>query len=177
MAGCAIWSPGPGPGLQRLGVGRGDRVVALVPNGVETLAVFLAVASLGAIWSCSPDFGVRAARDRFAQIEAAVLIAVDGYRYGGSSSTSCPPYGFRWIADAVGERVQICSVSGGTDVCTAFLGTAPTVPVWLGELSCAALGANVVAYDEQGREIVDEVGELIITTPMPSMPSGRSPAR
>jgi acetoacetyl-CoA synthetase len=78
--------------------------------------------------------------------------------------------GFRWIADAVGERVQICSVSGGTDVCTAFLGTAPTVPVWLGELSCAALGANVVAYDEQGREIIDEVGELIITTPMPSMP-------
>ena len=71
-------------GLVRLGVRRGDRVVALAPNTVETLVAFLAAASLGAIWSvCSPDFGARAVRDRFAQIEPAVLVAVDGYRYGG----------------------------------------------------------------------------------------------
>jgi acyl-coenzyme A synthetase/AMP-(fatty) acid ligase len=64
-------------GLARLGVGRGDRVVALAPNCVETLVAFLATASLGAVWSsCSPDFGARAVRDRFAQIEPAVLIAV-----------------------------------------------------------------------------------------------------
>jgi acetoacetyl-CoA synthetase len=88
----------------------------------------------------------------------------------GSTGSPLSVEGFRWIADAVGERVQICSVSGGTDMCTAFLGTAPTVPVWLGELSCAALGADVVAYDEQGNARIDEVGELIITTPMPSMP-------
>ena len=73
-------------GLQRLGVGRGDRVVALMPNCVETLAAFLAVASLGAIWSsCSPDFGTRAVRDRFAQLEPSVFLAVDGYRYGGKA--------------------------------------------------------------------------------------------
>ncbi len=71
-------------GLVALGVGRGDRVVALAPNCVETLVTFLAAASLGAIWSsCSPDFGARAVHDRFAQIEPAVLLAVDGYVYGG----------------------------------------------------------------------------------------------
>src|SRR6476619_5066570 len=71
-------------GLVAIGVGRGDRVVALAPNSVETLVTFLATASLGAIWSsCSPDFGARAVHDRFAQIEPAVLLAVDGYVYGG----------------------------------------------------------------------------------------------
>ena len=71
-------------GLAAAGVGRGDRVVALVPNSVETLVAFLATASLGAVWSsCSPDFGARAVLDRFAQIEPTVLVAVDGYRYNG----------------------------------------------------------------------------------------------
>jgi acetoacetyl-CoA synthetase len=78
--------------------------------------------------------------------------------------------GFRWIGDAVGERVQICSVSGGTDMCTAFLGGAPTVPVWLGELSCASLGSAAFAYDPAGQEVGDEVGELVLTRPLPSMP-------
>jgi acetoacetyl-CoA synthetase len=342
-------------GLRRLGVRRGDRVVALMPNCVETMAAFLAVASLGAIWSsCSPDFGTRAVHDRFGQLEPSVLLAVDGYRYGGkaldirdrvqalreqmptlnntillpyldenaeladtitwseftaevgqlefdavpfdhplwvlysSGTTGLPkgimhghggivvehlktlalhhdlgpgkrffwftttgwmmwnllvsglmvgatvvmydgspgypdlgtlwrlagkhrvsyfgvsaPYihaclkagrrpgdefdmsalqavgstgaplsidGFRWVSEAVGRHIQICSMSGGTDVCTAFLESAPTVPVWLGELSCAALGASVAAYDASGTEVVDEVGELVLTAPMPSMP-------
>ena len=342
-------------GLLRLGVGRGDRVVALLPNCIEALAAFLAVASLGAIWSsCSPDFGTRAVRDRFAQLEPSALLAVDGYRYGGkafdvrdriqalrdqmptlagtvllpylndhaelsgtipwseltaepgpmdfeavpfahplwvlysSGTTGLPkgivqghggivvehlktlalhhdlgpgkrffwytttgwmmwnllisglmvgstvviydgspgypdlgtlwrlaerhgvtyfgvsaPYvhacmkaglrpvdeldmsgiralgstgaplsvdGFRWVADAVGKHVQICSMSGGSDVCTAFLESAPTVSVWLGELSCAALGASVASFDASGSEVVDELGELVLTKPMPSMP-------
>jgi acetoacetyl-CoA synthetase len=342
-------------GLLRLGVGRGDRVVALLPNCVEAMAAFLAVASLGATWSsCSPDFGTGAVRDRFAQLEPSVLLAVDGYRYGGKTfdvreristlrqqmpslaatvlvpyldtaaqlngasswteliakpgalayegvpfdhplwvlyssgttglpkgivhghggivvehlktlefhhaltpgerffwftttgwmmwnllisgllagstvvlydgspghpdlgtlwniaerhrvtyfgvsapyihaclkaglhpvdqlelstiravgSTGAPlsPEGFRWVADAVGKHVQICSMSGGTDLCTAFLESAPTVPVWMGELSCAALGAAVVAYDSAGTAVIDEVGELVLTKPMPSMP-------
>ncbi|MEJ7716535.1 MAG: AMP-binding protein [Thermoleophilaceae bacterium] len=70
--------------LRELGVGRGDRVVAYMPNVPETLVAFLACASLGAIWSsCSPDFGARSVIDRFSQIEPKVLFAVDGYRYGG----------------------------------------------------------------------------------------------
>jgi acetoacetyl-CoA synthetase len=73
-------------GLLRLGVGTGDRVVALLPNCVEAVAAFLATASLGATWSsCSPDFGTRAVRDRFAQLEPSVFLAVDGYRYGGDA--------------------------------------------------------------------------------------------
>ena len=331
--------------LASLGVGRGDRVVALAPNTPETLVAFLATASLGAIWSsCSPDFGTRAVADRFTQLAPTVLITVHGYGYGGkhfdihstvdtlseqisslratvrpvdwerllaehagaelafepvefdhplwvlySSGTtglpkgivhghggivleylktlglqadlgpgdrffwftttgwmmwnhlisgllvgttivlydgspaypdlgalwrvadeerityfgtsapfiqSCrkaglrpgadynltalralgstgaplPPEGFSWIASAIGSGVQICSVSGGTDVCTAFVGAAPDVPVWEGEISCRALGAAVVALDEAGREVIDEVGELVITKPMPSMP-------
>ncbi|MDO9408015.1 acetoacetate--CoA ligase [Patulibacter sp.] len=71
-------------GLRALGVGEGDRVVAYMPNVPETTAAFLACASLGATWaSCSPDFGPRTVIDRFAQIEPKVLLAVDGYRYGG----------------------------------------------------------------------------------------------
>ena len=71
-------------GLRALGVGRGDRVAAYMPNIPETVAAFLATASLGAVWSsCSPDFGARSVIDRFAQIEPTVLLAVDGYRYGG----------------------------------------------------------------------------------------------
>jgi acetoacetyl-CoA synthetase len=341
--------------LRELGVGRGDRVVALAPNCPQTLVAFLAVASLGATWSsCSPDFGVRAVSDRFAQIEPKVLIAVNGYVYNGrsfdvrptieqlrgelpglkativvdyeggrvpdsldwdtllarhagaelafepvdfdhplwvlysSGTTGLPkgivqghggitvehlkalalqcdlgpgerffwftttgwmmwnflisgllvgttlvlydgspghpdlrtlwrlaeqhrvtyfgtsaPFvqsclkqklrpaaefdlsslralgstgapltveGFRWIADEIGSRVQICSVSGGTDLCTAFVGSAPDVPVWLGELSCRALGAAVEAFDDEGRPVTDQVGELVVTKPMPSMP-------
>ena len=70
-------------GLQRLGVGRGDRVVGYLPNVPETLVAFLACASLGALWSsCAPEFGVRSVVDRVQQIEPAVLLVVDGYRYG-----------------------------------------------------------------------------------------------
>ena len=73
-------------GLVALGVGRGDRVAAYLPNIPETVVAFLAAASLGAIWSsCAPEFGTRSVVDRWRQIEPVVLLAVDGYRYGAKA--------------------------------------------------------------------------------------------
>jgi acetoacetyl-CoA synthetase len=340
-------------GLRDLGVGRGDRVAAYMPNIPETIAAFLAAAGLGAIWSsCSPDFGARSVVDRFAQIEPTVLLAVDGYRYGGrdydrgavveqiheqvggtlvrlgyldgsgwqdgflgragadsalelapvpfdhplwvlysSGTTGLPkaivhghggilleqlkklnlhldthdgdrvfwftttgwmmwnflvgvlltpasivlydgraggsssptldrlwelaaearvtcfgtsaaflagcmkagvrpaagrdlsalrsvgstgsplsPEGFRWVYDELGSDTWLFSTSGGTDVCTAFVGGVALEPVYEGELQGRSLGCDVQAFDEAGRPLVDEVGELVITQPMPSMP-------
>src|SRR3954468_12753934 len=78
-------------GLRRLGVEEGDRVVAYMPNIAETVAAFLACASIGATWaSASPDFGARSVVDRFAQVEPKVLLTVDGYRYGGKDFDRCP---------------------------------------------------------------------------------------
>jgi acetoacetyl-CoA synthetase len=346
-------------GLRDLGVGPGDRVCAYLPNVPEAVAALLACASLGAVWSsCSPDFGVRSVVDRFAQIEPTVLLAVDGYRYGGrdfdrrevlaqlqreipslehtvvlgyldpappldglrgalrweellergagselrfaqlpsdhplwvlyssgttglpkaivhghagilletlkvlrlhvdlqrddrlfwftttgwmmwnfvvggllteasivlydgnpatphlgrlwdlaeeagitcfgtsasflaactkeglepgagrdlsrllavgSTGSPLPPEGFDWVAGHLPGR-WLFSTSGGTDLCTAFVGGVPTLPVYRGELQARSLGARVESWDEQGRPQVGRVGELVITAPMPSMP-------
>ncbi len=347
-------------GLRALGVGRGDRVVAYMPNIPETLIAFLAVASIGAIWSsAAPEFGARSVIDRFAQIEPKVLLCCDGYRHGGkdfdrlavvqsilaelptvehtvmlpylsegelpdratagrlswskllalsddteltfeqvpfdhplwvlysSGTTGLPkaivhghggilleqlkkslhldlrrgdrmfwftttgwmmwnflvgcllsdaaivlydgspghpdlgmlwdlaertgmtcmgvsagllassekagiepgrdhelsalraigstgsplaPESFKWVYEHVKPDVWLFSTSGGTDVCTAFVAGCPLLPVYEGELQCRALGCAVEAWDEQGNSLTDEVGELVITEPMPSMP-------
>jgi acetoacetyl-CoA synthetase len=364
-------------GLRALGVERGDRVVAYMPNIPETLVAFLAVASIGAIWSsAAPEFGARSVIDRFAQIEPKLLLAVDGYRHGGkdfdrsgvvekildemptvehvvvlpyltgatvsadtrgdrvagpahtrsssrdvrsvlawdellakgegaklrfeqvpfdhplwvlysSGTTGLPkaivqsqggilleqlkkclhldlrpgdrmfwftttgwmmwnflvgclnseaaivlydgspahpdlgclwslaeraritcmgvsagllascekegiqpsreydlsalraigstgsplsPESFRWVYEEVGSDIWLFSTSGGTDVCTAFVAGCPLLPVYEGELQCRALGCAVEAWDERANSVEDEVGELVITEPMPSMP-------
>jgi acetoacetyl-CoA synthetase len=90
----------------------------------------------------------------------------------GSTGAPLPADGFRWVYEAVSDSVQLASVSGGTDVCSAFVGAAPTVPVYAGEISCRSLGCAVEAYDENARSVVGELGELVITRPMPSMPVG-----
>ncbi len=336
-------------GLRALGVTAGDRVAGYMPNIPETVASFLACASIGAVWSsAAPEFGARSVIDRFSQIEPKVLLAVDGYRYGGkdydrsetveriageipslekvvtlgylsgsgwedgflgsgetlefaalpfdhplwvlysSGTTGLPkpivhgqggilleqlkkahlhldaqpgdrmfwftttgwmmwnfivgvllseasivlydgnpgypgmgrlwdlaadtgmttfgtsaafiagcmkdgvelradrdlsalkavgstgsplsPEGFQWIYDQLGSDTWLFSTSGGTDLCTAFVGGVPTLPVYLGELQARSLGASVEAWDSEGRPRIEEVGELVITRPMPSMP-------
>ena len=88
----------------------------------------------------------------------------------GITGSSLPPSSSLWLRDNVGERVQVASISGGTDVVSAFIGGVRTVPVWPGELSAPYLGVALDAWDESGKSVRGEVGELVITKPMPSMP-------
>jgi acetoacetyl-CoA synthetase len=88
----------------------------------------------------------------------------------GSTGSPLSPEGFRWVYDNVGSDTWLFSTSGGTDVCTAFVGGVPTLPVYLGELQARALGAEIEAWDADGHSLVGAVGELVITQPMPSMP-------
>jgi acetoacetyl-CoA synthetase len=88
----------------------------------------------------------------------------------GSTGSPLSPEGFDWIYEHVGGDTWLFSTSGGTDVCTAFVGGVPTLPVYRGELQGRSLGAKVEAFDEDGNSLTGEVGELVITEPMPSMP-------
>ncbi|NNL75211.1 MAG: AMP-binding protein, partial [Desulfobacterales bacterium] len=88
----------------------------------------------------------------------------------GSTGSPLSPEGFRWVYDKVNHDVLLGSVSGGTDPCSAFVGCCPILPVKAGELQCRCLGVNAQAFDPQGNILTDQVGELVITDPMPSMP-------
>ncbi|MEV4136501.1 acetoacetate--CoA ligase [Dactylosporangium sp. NPDC049742] len=101
--------------------------------------------------------------------EQADLSALRGV---GSTGAPLPPEGFEWVYDAVSADVLLASASGGTDVCTAFVGGVPLLPVHAGEIACRALGARVEAYAADGTPVIGELGELVITAPMPSMPVG-----
>src|SRR5690606_23572036 len=90
----------------------------------------------------------------------------------GSTGAPLPEAGFRWVYDEFDPGVQLSSVSGGTDTCAAFVASAPTVPVYAGEISCRALAADVDAFDPAGQPVRDQLGELVIKQPMPSMPVG-----
>jgi acetoacetyl-CoA synthetase len=88
----------------------------------------------------------------------------------GSTGSPLSPEGFDWVYDHVGSDTWLFSTSGGTDLCTAFVCGVPTLPVYEGELQARALGAAVEAFDEGGNALVGQVGELVLTEPMPSMP-------
>jgi len=90
----------------------------------------------------------------------------------GITGSSLPPSSSLWLRDNVGEHVQVSSISGGTDVVSAFIGGVRTVPVWPGELSAPYLGCALDSWDESGQPVRNEVGELVVTKPMPSMPVG-----
>jgi acetoacetyl-CoA synthetase len=90
----------------------------------------------------------------------------------GSTGAPLPVEGFRWVYEAVSRTVLLGSLSGGTDVCSGFVGPASTLPVYAGEITCRCLGAAVAAYDAQARPVIGQLGELVIEKPMPSMPVG-----
>ena len=135
---------------------------------------------LDAMWRLAAEEGVTyfgtSAPFLMACLKAGVRPAdeVDLSRLRGIGSTGAPlpASGFRYVVEAVSAIAQLQSVSGGSDVCTAFVGASPLVPVWEGEISCRHLGCAVEAFAPDGRSVVGEQGELVITQPMPSMPVG-----
>lgn len=95
---------------------------------------------------------------------------IDSLRSIGSTGSPLPPEAFDYVYDHIKKDLWLCSMSGGTDVCTAFVGGCPWLPVYEGEIQCRALGCDMYAYDENGNPVWDEVGEMVIAKAMPSMP-------
>ncbi|MBV8696219.1 MAG: acetoacetate--CoA ligase [Ktedonobacteraceae bacterium] len=133
---------------------------------------------IGALWKFAQDtrmtfFGTAAAYIAVCMksgVAPSKMYDLSSLKGIGSTGSPLPPEGFRWVYDHVKKDVWLGSVSGGTDVCSAFVGGCILLPVYAGELQCCGLGAKVEAFDEQGRSLINEVGELVLTEPMPSMP-------
>jgi acetoacetyl-CoA synthetase len=135
---------------------------------------------LGALWrlaeetgmtylGTSPPFLLACRKAGLVPKEIADLSTLRAF---GSTGAPLPPEGFTWVYEAVGDSFQLQSLSGGTDVCTGFVGGVPLLPVYAGEIACRALGTKVEARSADGSPVVGELGELVITAPMPSMPVG-----
>jgi len=133
---------------------------------------------LGVLWDLAEQAGVTCFGTSAAYIASCMKEGVEpgagrdlsALRSVGSTGSPLSPEGFRWVYDHVGEDTWLFSTSGGTDVCTAFVGGCPLLPVYMGELQARSLGADVHAFDEDGNPVVGQVGELVIAQPMPSMP-------
>jgi acetoacetyl-CoA synthetase len=93
-------------------------------------------------------------------------------RVFGTAGSPLPVEGYRYVYEQLGPDVLLLNGSGGTDVCSGIVGASPLLPVYEGEISGRLLGVAAEAFDPQGRPLVGELGELVITKPMPSMPVG-----
>jgi acetoacetyl-CoA synthetase len=133
---------------------------------------------LGALWELAQrtrmtcmgvSAGLLAACEK-AGVEPARDYDLEALRSIGSTGSPLAPESFAWVYGHVKRDLWLFSTSGGTDVCTAFVGGCPLLPVYEGELQCRALGCAVEAWDARGRSVVEEVGELVLTQPLPSMP-------
>ena len=133
---------------------------------------------MGVLWDLADEAGVTCFGTSASYIAACMKESVEpgngrdlaALRAVGSTGSPLAPEGFQWIYDHVGADTWLFSTSGGTDVCTAFVGGVPILPVYRGELQGRSLGCAVEAWNEDGEAVIDEVGELVITKPMPSMP-------
>ena len=133
---------------------------------------------MGVLWDLAARTGVTCFGVSASYVAACMNAGVEpgdgrdlsALRAVGSTGSPLSPEGFDWIYQHVGDDTWLFSTSGGTDVCTAFVGGVPLLPVYRGELQGRALGAAVEAWDEDGKPVIDEVGELVLTEPMPSMP-------
>ncbi|MEV6690199.1 acetoacetate--CoA ligase [Micromonospora sp. NPDC051196] len=135
---------------------------------------------LGALWRLAEEsgttyFGTSAPfllACRKAGLVPREIADLSALRGVGSTGAPLPAEGFTWVYDTVGRDLQLQSLSGGTDVCTGFVGGVPLLAVHAGEITCRALGAKVEARSADGTPVLGELGELVITEPMPSMPVG-----
>jgi acetoacetyl-CoA synthetase len=135
---------------------------------------------LGALWRLAEEagmtyFGTSAPfllACRKAGLSPKATARLDKIRGLGSTGAPLPPEGFRWVYEEVSTTLQLQSLSGGTDVCTGFVGATPMNPVYEGEIAARCLGARVEALDPTGKPVIGALGELVITAPMPSMPVG-----
>ncbi len=133
---------------------------------------------IGVLWDLADRAGVTCFGTSASYIAACMNAGVEPgtgrdlsrLRSIGSTGSPLSPEGFDWVYEHVGDETWLFSTSGGTDVCTAFVGGVPLLPVYSGELQGRSLGAAVHAFDEDGSSVIDRVGELVITEPMPSMP-------
>lgn len=132
---------------------------------------------LDRLWDLAGDAGITCFGTSAAYISACLKANVkpragrdlSKLRSVGSTGSPLSPDGFRWVYDSLGD-VWLFSTSGGTDVCSAFVGGVPTLPVYDGELQARSLGAKVESFDEEGNALIGQVGELVLTEPLPSMP-------
>ncbi len=133
---------------------------------------------MGRLWDLAEESGMTCFGTSASYIAACMKAGVEpaagrdlsALRAIGSTGSPLAPEGFAWVYEHVGADTWLFSTSGGTDVCTAFVGGCPLLPVYEGELQARALGADLHAFDEHGRPVIGEVGELVLTQPMPSMP-------
>jgi acetoacetyl-CoA synthetase len=132
-----------------------------------------------ALWQLAAEFGITSFGVSAPYLQACQKAGLTpsgldlaALRSVGSTGAPLAPEGFAWVYDAVKKDVLLSSLSGGTDVCTAFVGGAPNLPVRAGVIPGRMLGCAVEAFDAHGKPVIGEVGELVLTAPMPSMPVG-----
>jgi acetoacetyl-CoA synthetase len=133
---------------------------------------------LNALWNFAEEAGIHhfgtSASFILANLKAGIApiekLKLENLRSIGSTGSTLPPEGFDWVYHYVKKDLWLASMSGGTDVCSAFVGGNPMWPVYAGEIQCRALGCSLEAFNDDAQPVIDEVGEMVITQPMPSMP-------
>lgn len=119
------------------------------------------------LFGCGAAYLINCMKDR---LQPKAFARLDALRSINATGSPLPTDAFEWVYENVKADLWLASISGGTDIASGFVACAPTLPVHSGEIQCRELGVAAYAFNEQGEPVVDEVGELVITEPMPSMP-------
>jgi len=119
------------------------------------------------LFGCGAAFLINCMKDGLRPRDVVPLAQLRAINATGSP---LPVEAYRWVYDAVKPDLWLASISGGTDIASGFVACAPTLPVHAGEIQCRELGVAAYAFNDAGQPVIDEVGELVITQPMPSMP-------